>query len=99
MTQKVKLSLFRLEREWGREGRQAHNQTGAAGLQPLPQRNKKVDFVNMMKSYVLCILLLSRNQPLELADDLYIGILKNETKILRSLRGTKKTRRRLALVI
>jgi hypothetical protein len=43
-----------------------------------------------MISYVLCNLPFSRNQPLGMADDLHTGILKNETIILKTLRGTKK---------
>jgi len=53
----------------------------------------------MMILCVFCNLFLSRNQPLGLVDDLYIEILKNETKILRSLRSAKNKTKRLVLVI
>jgi hypothetical protein len=46
-----------------------------------------------MISYVLCNLPFSRNQPLGMADDLHTGILKNETVILKSLRGTEKNKK------
>jgi hypothetical protein len=46
-----------------------------------------------MISCVLYNLPLSRNQPLGWVDDLYIGIVKNETKILINLRRPKKNKK------
>jgi transposase-like protein len=57
---------------------------------PTPNRNlKNTDFVDTMTPKVLRDLSFSRNQPLKLADDLHIRILKKVNKIRKSQMNLK----------
>jgi hypothetical protein len=54
---------------------------GEGGGSPSQIEIKKTVFLDKMVSRVLRDLPFNRNQPLKTADDLYIRILKNKTKI------------------
>ena len=56
---------------------------------PLPTPPKKIRFCAQYDTKVLRAFLISRNQPLELADDYYFQILKNNIKKIRRTYFTK----------
>jgi hypothetical protein len=77
-------------------------QEGVTGLHtfPPPNWNSKItDFVDMIISNILHDLSFSWNEPLKLADDQYIIILKNKIENLRCFIWNLKKTTKLGLVI